>query len=93
MRQPRDLGCDVAARGVDFPGVTWIVQYDTPGEERNYARGSLKCKKFLSGSSSRATRIRNLTHRNVWEGSFCVFQSILDAKGTECGNVRPKQPP
>ena len=22
---------DVAARGVDFPGVTWIVQYDTPG--------------------------------------------------------------
>jgi len=27
---------DVAARGVDIPGVTWIVQYDTPGEERNY---------------------------------------------------------
>eukprot|EP00668_Euglena_longa_P046516 GGOE01062201.1.p1 GENE.GGOE01062201.1~~GGOE01062201.1.p1 ORF type:complete len:728 (-),score=262.72 GGOE01062201.1:298-2274(-) len=30
------LCTDVAARGVDFPGVTWIVQYDTPGEERNY---------------------------------------------------------
>jgi len=23
---------------VDIPGVTWIVQYDTPGEERNYGR-------------------------------------------------------
>lgn len=31
-------GGDVAARGVDIPGVTWIVQYDTPGEERNYGR-------------------------------------------------------
>eukprot|EP01012_Entosiphon_sulcatum_P056913 TRINITY_DN8062_c0_g1_i1.p1 TRINITY_DN8062_c0_g1~~TRINITY_DN8062_c0_g1_i1.p1 ORF type:complete len:733 (-),score=152.88 TRINITY_DN8062_c0_g1_i1:37-2199(-) len=27
---------DVAARGVDLPNVDWIVQYDTPGEERTY---------------------------------------------------------
>eukprot|EP01117_Protostelium_nocturnum_P018360 TRINITY_DN7664_c0_g1_i1.p1 TRINITY_DN7664_c0_g1~~TRINITY_DN7664_c0_g1_i1.p1 ORF type:complete len:691 (+),score=308.33 TRINITY_DN7664_c0_g1_i1:55-2073(+) len=27
---------DVAARGMDFPGVDWIIQYDPPGETREY---------------------------------------------------------
>ncbi|PRP73567.1 putative DEAD/DEAH box RNA helicase [Planoprotostelium fungivorum] len=27
---------DVAARGMDFPGVEWIVQYDPPGETTEY---------------------------------------------------------
>lgn len=27
---------DVAARGLDFPGVDWIIQYDPPGEPKEY---------------------------------------------------------
>ncbi|EEF35422.1 DEAD-box ATP-dependent RNA helicase 17 isoform X1 [Ricinus communis] len=30
------LSTDVAARGLDLPKVTWIIQYDTPGEATEY---------------------------------------------------------
>lgn len=30
------LCTDVAARGLDFPHVDWIVQYDTPGDPKEY---------------------------------------------------------
>ena len=40
---------DVAARGLDIPGVDWIIQYDCPTDEEDYLHRSGRTARMGQG--------------------------------------------
>jgi ATP-dependent RNA helicase DDX31/DBP7 len=88
------LATDVAARGLNFPSLDWIVQYDPPCETRDYvhragrsARAGQAGHAILFLLPSEKQYIEVLELRGLREISPLSLSSTLSAAATLCAGV------
>lgn len=74
------LCTDVAARGLDFPAVTTIIQYDPPGEPTEYvhrvgrtARMGHRGDAVLLLLPSEAEYVTRLMQHGEWNEVLCIW--------------------
>lgn len=76
---PLLLATDLAARGLDVPGVGWVVQYDGPGNLEQYVH---RCGRAGRGNSTESATVYTFFTRNLAAAGFLFFDEA--GRGWAC---------